>query len=368
MNRTKEGKNIVHSRLGHFLYSLGALPSSLPYNMIQSYFVLFYTVNIGLGLDLAGLVLVFYGIWNAINDPIIGYIMDKRKTRWGRRVPYIVIGIIPFTLGFMLLWYVPWTEQIAIFFWGLLMLFIFDLGFSLAMTAWMALYTEMYEEERERATVVAIKDLIAFTTAMIGIILPPLLADSLGWPIVGVIFGLTIPVTMLLSLLGSKERKEYQIDEPLPFFKAFKETLKNKAFLNVTITYTLIDYMFGLTMTVLPLYALFILGMDESLTGFAAVGVAFGIIGGIFIWRWIYAHKGPKFGLMSGILVFTVCIWPLVLVRDFIFLLVVTILPGLGAAGMLMTEPAISAAIDSDELITGKRREATFNGILTLIA
>jgi len=35
---------------------------------------------------------------------------------------------------------------------------------------------------------------------------------------------------------------------------------------------------------------------------------------------------------------------------------------------MLMTEPAISAAIDYDELRTGKRREATYNGILTLVA
>ena len=358
----------VHSRLGHFLYSLGALPSSLPYNMIQAFFVLFYTTVLGLSLELAGLILVFYGIWNAINDPILGYLMDKRKTKWGRRVPYIVFGTIPFTLGFILLWAVPWNEELAIFFHGLTMLFLFDLGFTLAMTAWMALYTEMYREERERATVVAIKDLIAFISAMLGIMLPPMVASALGWPMVGLIFGITIPITMLLSLLGSRERKEYQIDKPMPFFKAFKETLKNKAFLNITVTYTLLDYIFGLTMTVLPLYALFILGMDESLIGFAAAGVAIGIIGGIFLWRWIYAHKGPKFGLMLGIFVFTITIWPIFLVREFPVLFVITIFPGFGAAGMLMTEPAISAAIDSDELVTGKRREATFTGILTLIA
>lgn len=372
MNETnikeKKVKDKVHSFRGHFLYSLGAIPSSLPYQMIGSYIVLFYEVIIGLDPLLFGLLWSLYAVWNAINDPLAGYLMDKKITKWGRRVPYIIIGTIPFTLGFMLLWWVPWTDQMAIFFHAFLMLFLFDLGFTLAMTAWSALYTEMYEEEGERATMVALKDTIAFISGMVGIIITPMIASVLGWSLAGIIFGLTIPVTMYLSLLGTKERKEYQIDKPLPLIPAFKETLTNKPFIIITLTYTILDFIFGLTMMVLPLYALFVLEVEAGLIGVAALGIALGILISVPFWRWIYAKKGPKYGLLLSMGIFTITIWPLFLVNDFIMLILVTILPGFGLGGMLMTEPAISAAIDYDELKTGKRREGTYMGIFGFVA
>lgn len=363
----------IHSFGGHLLYSMAAIPSSLHYNIIQSFIIFFYTRKEGLDLAAVGLLLLLYGLWNAINDPIIGFYMDKWKwKKWGRRIPYIVIGTIPFTVGFIFLWWVPWNDQVGIFLHGFIMLFLFDFGFTLTMTAWSALYTEMYETEKERASVVALKDFIAFLSGMIGILIPPLIADAIGdpigWPIVGIIFGALIPLTMYLSLLGTKERREYQIDEPLPILSAFKETLKNKPFLIITLTYTLIDFISGLTLSVLPLYAFFILGMDEGMIGFAAIGVALGTIGSIPFWRWMYANKGPKLGLFLSIAIFTLGIWPLFLVNDFIVLVILTLLPGFGAGGMIMTEPAISAAIDYDEIRTGKRREATFMGILTFVA
>jgi len=195
-----------------------------------------------------------------------------------------------------------------------------------------------------------------------------MIADALGWEITGILIGITIPITMYLSLLGSKEREEYQIDEPLPIFTAIKETIKNKPFIIITITYTLIDFCFGLTIMILPLYAKFVLGVDEGLVGVAAAGVAIGIIVSIPFWRYIYAKKGPKYGLLLAMIIFSLGIWPLFLIENFIVLILITIFPGFGAAGMLMTEPAMSAAIDYDELITKKRREASYNGILTLIA
>ncbi|MFW9898477.1 MAG: MFS transporter [Candidatus Thorarchaeota archaeon] len=361
-------KERVHSRKGYFLYSLGGVTSALPYNMVGTFFVFFYAVKVGLSLELVGLVLILYGLWNAINDPLFGYYMDKKVTKWGRRVPYIIFGTIPLAVGFIMLWYVPWTSQILIFFHAFFMLFLFDTGFTLAITAWAALYTEMYEEEKERATVVAIKDTIAFTSSLIGIIFPPLIASAIGWSYTGLILGIVISITMYLSLLGTKERKEYQIDEPLPVIPAFRETLKNKPFLIMALTYTLMDCVFAITLIGLPLYAKFVLKMDDALIGFSAVGIALGALISIPFWRWIYANKGPKYGLLLAIGIFAGGIWSVFLTKDFILLVFITLIPGFGIGGIIMTEVPFSAAIDYDELITGKRREATYNGILSLIA
>ncbi len=358
----------IHSFSGHFLYSLGAIPSALPYNAIGSYLAFFYETEMGLLPDLFGLLMILYGVWNAINDPLLGYWMDTKKMARGRRVPWIIIGNIPLTLGFIFLWVVPVAGQLEMFLWALVMLFIFDLGFTLAISAWAALYTEMYEDEKERASVVALKDTIAFISSMVGVILPPLLAGQLTWSGVGATFGLISFTTMYLSLKGSRERKEYQTDKPLAFIPSLKETFKNRPFIAITLTYAMIDFCFGLTMLVLPFYSRFVLGMPSDMVGFTAIGVALGILASVPFWRWVYAKKGPKEGLMLAMVIFGVGMAPIFLAQDFTQIIVLTLVPGFGAAGMLMTEPAMSAAIDYDELQTGKRREATYNGILTFVA
>ncbi|MFW9784932.1 MAG: MFS transporter [Candidatus Heimdallarchaeota archaeon] len=367
---TSKKKDKVHSLGGHLLYSLGAVPSALPYNMISASVLLFYVTVVKLDPILFGIVWILYGIWNAVNDPLIGYLMDKIQLKKGRRIPYIIYGTIPLTFGFIFLWWVPYpsSAQTLIFIHCLIMLFLFDLGFTFCMISWSALYTEMYETEKERASVVAIKDLIAFIASFIGILIPPALAAAISWEFTGLLIGLFIPITMFLSILGSQEKKEYQIDKPLPFLSAIKEAFSNKPFVIITLTYTLIDFAFGLTIMVLPLFAKYVLLVPTGMEGLSAAGVAIGIILSVPLWRWIYSNKGPKFGLLFALIFYTVTIYPLFLIGDFMTLLLVTIIPGIGVSGMLMTEPAISTAIDYDEIRISKRREATYNGILTLIA
>lgn len=358
----------IHSFFGHFFYSLGAIPSALPYNVVGSYLAFFYETKQGLSIELFGLLMVLYGLWNAINDPLIGFLMDRKKTRYGRRVPWIVTGGIPLAVGFALLWWVPWDNSIFIFLHALIMLFLFDLGFTFAISAWVALYTEMYQSEQERASVVALKDTIAFSSSMIGVILPPIIAANLGWEAVGIIFGLITLITMYLSLLGTKERTEYQIDDPLPLLTSIKSTLKNKPFIWISLTYAMIDFSFGITMLVFPLYARFTLHLEEEMISLAMVGIVIGIFVSILFWQRMYSRSGPKEGLMLAIAIFAIGILPFFLVSDITQMIIISLIPGFGVGGMLMTEPAISAAIDFDEISTGKRQEGAYSGILTFIA
>ncbi|MFX0046679.1 MAG: MFS transporter [Candidatus Hermodarchaeota archaeon] len=368
-SKRKKQKDKVHSRSGHLLYSLGAVPSALPYNMIGSWLLVFYTIEAGLSLIEFGLLFMIYGIWNAINDPLIGFYMDKLKPKKGRRVPWIIYGTIPMTIGFIGLWWVPFTTKELVFIYGLVMLFLFDTGFTICMTAWGALYTEMYETESERASVVALKDTFAFLSSMIGVMIPSMIAAALGsWALAGLIMGITIPVTMYLSLLGTKEREEFQIDEPLPIVKAFVQSFSNKPFVIGSVTYALLDFCFGFTMMIIPLYAKFIIHIGEGMEGFAMIGVALGIICGVPLWWKVYAKKGPKFGLTLSMAIFCIGMIPLFLAGDFITLTIIGLLPGFGVSGVLMTEPVISAAIDYDEIKTGKRREATYGGIQAFVA
>jgi GPH family glycoside/pentoside/hexuronide:cation symporter len=334
--------------MGNFYYCLGAIPSALPYNVVGSYVAIFYQ-NLGLSVVSFGIIWTLYGIWNAINDPILGYYMDRKKTRWGRRKPWIVIGSIPLALGFILLWMPLTTVQ-----WGLF--------------AWSALYTEMYTDHKERTSIVAYKDFIAIVSSMIGVLIPPMLAANIGWMGMGIIIGLITLITMLLPVRGSFERKFYQQTETLPLGPALKATWKNKPFIIIMLVYMTMDCATGLMMMALPFHAQFVIHLEQSFWGLAAVGVIIGIIFGIPFWRWIYARKGAKEGLLISMIVFCLSIGFVFLASDFITLILFTIIPGFAFAGMAMTEMAMSAAIDYDEVLTGQRRESTLNGIGALIA
>lgn len=55
----------------------------------------FYYVAVGLQALTIMFAFILWSIWNAFNDPLIGFLSDRTKTRWGRRKPYLMIGLIP---------------------------------------------------------------------------------------------------------------------------------------------------------------------------------------------------------------------------------------------------------------------------------
>ena len=70
-------------------------------------FAIFLTDVVGLRPSLAALVIFFGLSWDYINDPLVGYISDRTRTRWGRRRPFLLFGFIPLGISFALLWWLP---------------------------------------------------------------------------------------------------------------------------------------------------------------------------------------------------------------------------------------------------------------------
>jgi len=94
-----------------FLFGLSAFPDQLTYQIFQFLIFTFYFTVVLIPLDLMIITYVLWGIWNAVNDPMLGALSERTKNRgkWGKRKFYLLISIIPLCIMVVLMFYVPFT-------------------------------------------------------------------------------------------------------------------------------------------------------------------------------------------------------------------------------------------------------------------
>jgi glycoside/pentoside/hexuronide:cation symporter, GPH family len=88
-------------------YGLGEGAFSLTMNTIWGFAMFFYTQALGIPAEMTGWILGIPMIWDAVTDPVMGYITDNTKSRFGRRHPHILIGGVLMAMFYVFLWYVP---------------------------------------------------------------------------------------------------------------------------------------------------------------------------------------------------------------------------------------------------------------------
>lgn len=117
----------------------------------------------GLGMDplLVGILGAVPRLFDAITDPLMGYISDNSRTRWGRRRPYIFVGAIITGVAFMLMWQIyPENGEAYNFVYFLLLSLLFYLGYTIFATPLVALGYEMSPDFHERTRIMAVSQWI----------------------------------------------------------------------------------------------------------------------------------------------------------------------------------------------------------------
>ncbi len=120
-------------------------------------------LNLGLGMNpvLVGLLGALPRLTDALTDPLMGYISDHTRSRWGRRRPYIFAGAIIAGLSFALLWQLPRDQSDTFYFiFFLVGSIIFYLGYTVFATPWVALGYEMTPDYHERTRLMGVQNFI----------------------------------------------------------------------------------------------------------------------------------------------------------------------------------------------------------------
>lgn len=370
-------------------YASGSIAAALSYQAFNAYIFYFYVQICALPIELYSLGFAIYGVWNAINDPLVGFISDRTRTRWGRRIPYVAFGNIPFILSFMLVW-APYVQHVDstlisfqlfgmdvtlfglpldLFLYFTIMGCLFDGFYSMVILAWTALFPEMYPTLEERAEVNSYRQIFSVMGLIPGLALPLLIVDIFNsWFIMGVLLGIITGISVFLSLLGSKEMKIYEAEEPLPLIDTWKYTLANKSFLAFVLMNLMIQYAFVLLVQVAPLYMQFVIGVSSVETSEFLLLVFIISLVGLIVWNRITVKKGPKKAAVLALLSFGFATGLLYFISDFTAALIMAIPLGLTLAGpMFIVDMIIADVIDEDEVKTKRRREGMFFGTNALI-
>jgi len=257
MNETityTESTETRHSRWTFLSNGFGLLCATL-IGSIQGFTLFYYVAVVGLSASLVAIAMFLFLIYNGVNDPIFGFLMDRnlRFTRkWGRRFPWIVIGIVPWVLSIVLLFSAPNLPKDSLnqllnpwpaFGFLILTLVLIDTFGTLVGVNFKAIQMEKFRTEHERNRFTKYYAPLDILAIVLGMLLPPLFTDMIpgdkfaSYSMMAVILAVIALIFGILSLPGNREDKImidkfYSPDsvERLSFFKVFKEAVKTKSY------------------------------------------------------------------------------------------------------------------------------------------
>ncbi|MDJ0845492.1 MAG: MFS transporter [Crocosphaera sp.] len=190
-------------------YGAGDFGPAIAANILVFYLLFFFTNVAGLPPGLAGSILMIGKISDAINDPIIGVLSDKTRSRWGRRLPWILGGIIPFSLFYALQWIVPqFSENSTVNQWGLFAYYViigifFNIAYTTVNLPYTALTPELTPDYNERTSLNSFRFSFSIGGSILSLILYILV--SIAYPnnpqIRFVILGLSCSFLGIIALL-----------------------------------------------------------------------------------------------------------------------------------------------------------------------
>ena len=136
-------------------------------------FAIFLTDMVGISPSMAALAIFIGKSWDYINDPLIGYLCDRTRTRWGRRRPYLLFGFIPLGIAFFMMWWIPpFTNQWALAAYYAGAYFLLDAMVTVTSMPYFALTPELTQDYDERTSLTSYRMAFSLIGGLVAFVVP----------------------------------------------------------------------------------------------------------------------------------------------------------------------------------------------------
>jgi GPH family glycoside/pentoside/hexuronide:cation symporter len=365
------------SRRTKFLYGFGDIGFSLTSTILGAYFAIFLTDVVGIAPSVAAAAIFVGRSWDYINDPLIGHVSDRTRTRWGRRRPFLLFGPWPFALAFALLWWRPPLESdLALAIYYAAAYVVFDTSATFVYMPYFALTPELTSNYDERTALTSYRmffsiagSLVAFTAplAVIGAFAPENAPRVLA---MGLIFGFASALPLLLTFFGTRERQVYMQQEQPQLFQSLRAALKNRPFVFGMVIFLLTWVAVGILESTLLYFIKYIAQRESESDLIMAVIFVTGILTLPF-WERASRRWDKRWAYAGGIAFWAVVQLVMITVgpsTGLSLILLLCVLAGIGVgAAHVLPWSIIPDAIEWGELQTGERHEGMFYSLITLM-
>ncbi|MBI9101976.1 MAG: MFS transporter [Spirochaetales bacterium] len=347
--------------------------------IIGMLFLFFLTEVVGLSPGMASLVFLIGKGWDAISDPLMGYISDRTKSPFGRRRVYFLAGIIPIAASFIIMWlHLETTSQWALFAYYSFAYVLFSTVFTMVMIPFAAINAEMSPDYKVRARLSGARIIFSGFAALLGGTLPKIIINNYpdstptGYIVMAVCFGLFFALPFIGVFFGTWElprKEEEKSDSSLSVFREFFSIMKNKSFRIHMGMYIFAYTAMDILMALFAYYITYYIGRP------GAYSIAMGaLLLTQIIMMPVYVtignRKGKGFAYKMGMGIwFTGMLLTLTLssASPLVWIAAVCAFIGMGtSAAVLIPWAILPSVIDVDELITGEMRSGIYSGAMTL--
>lgn len=354
------------------VWGLAGLGTSLIAGIYGGLLTIFYQDYLGLSAYFIGIAATIYALWNAINDPLFGYITDRTRSKRGRRIPYMRFTAPFLALTFVLVWLAPQgAGQQGLFWWMLVTMLLYDTFYTIIGLVYSALLPEVTESDAQRNDLQISSSLFGMLGTLLGFLIPDLVRPKAAGDsfaplyITMIIVGFVSMVLIIITTFKVKERPEFTVvDEPLSLKDAIKFTFTSKAFIFLVAENFMAILMSSLLLGSIFYLADYVMGWPAiQLLVFLFVPLIIGIpLTTLFRKRFGVVAAQQVLLVVAGLALIAIAIVPTALIP------VCIAIAGLGLAGpQTLTNILFAQVADEDEVRYGVRREGAFFGVNALI-
>ena len=362
-------------------YGMGAIVPIIAISSVNHFTSLYYIIGLGISPILIGYASAIPRVWDAFTDPLVGNLSDNTRSRFGRRIPYVLIGGLLVGITFAMLWMPPagWGQK-AVYAYFLIMLLVFYTAITVFMVPHGALGLEMSNDYHERTRVFAYASFIGNVAAIVSPWLyyianrPIFKSDVEGIKWVGIAIGLIFFLSAMVCAFVCKESKLEQAEKQkkVKFWESVKITCKNHTFIMMVVIFVLVIVGFQLVMgfnSFIMIYYIFSGSKDLASKWMGWNGTIWAVVAiiGIFPMTWLSSHLGKRRTVMVALIVMTIgnLLKIVCYSREYPWLTFIpTAMLSFGMVIVFTLVNAMNADIcDEDELVTGKRREGSYYAV-----
>jgi GPH family glycoside/pentoside/hexuronide:cation symporter len=351
-------------------YGLGSFGLESLFKVFAGYYVFYYTDQLGLAVTMVAIVNVIYSIWDAVDDPIVGFLSDNTRTRWGRRRPWLLTGL-PFYVGFLVLVYAvpkPFQQGTALFWYALVMFFLFEAATTVMSINYLALFPELFQGIRERAHASSYYQGLGMLGELVGFSIPPFIYARYGFVPMAISFAAVSGIALFVGIIRNREDPHALQSPPLKLKGAFGELLKDQAFLLYTMAVTFLTYITGVYTLGTPFWVKYTMEASPQITSLIFAIVFIVAILSASIWgRFVHVLGIKRCWLLALILMaFSAII--IGIASNLVLGAIGAALVGASMGGIKVCHQIIVANfVDRDLQRTGHRREGIYYSLLRVM-